>query len=272
MKRFALKLAYLGNNFHGFQRQPELRTVEGELIKALKKSGVIRDTKTSEFSIAGRTDKGVHALGNVVAFNTSNKFRINYVNSFLLDDMRIIAISNTSKDFNPRFALQRHYRYIIPLNFEVDIELMKKASTKFEGTHNFQQLSKKSERNPIRKIKSLKISSNNNFLVIDVYGESFLWNMVRKIVTVLIMIGRNHLSLLELDKLLNPSSEESRINIQPMPAQGLILMDVEYSNLDFEYDNYAREKFYNFLNKEYLYHYSLVLAEKNMMNHLKDPY
>ncbi|MDI6645184.1 MAG: tRNA pseudouridine(38-40) synthase TruA [Methanobacteriaceae archaeon] len=270
MKRFALKIAYLGTDFHGFQRQPELRTVEGELIKAFKKSGVIRDTKTSEFSIAGRTDRGVHALGNVVAFNTDYKFRINYLNSFLPDDMRIIAISKVLKDFNPRFAIQRHYRYLMPLNFEVDLELMKKASTKFEGTHNFQNFSKKSERNPTRKINRLEISINNNFLEIDVYGESFLWNMVRKIVTVLLMIGRNQLSLLELNKLFNPSLRGLRINIQPVPAQGLTLMNVEYHNLDFEYDDYAREKFFKFLNKKYLYHYSLVLAEQNMMDFLKN--
>lgn len=270
MKRFALKIAYLGTGFHGFQRQPGLRTVEGELIKAMKKSDVIMDTKTSEFAIAGRTDRGVHALGNVVAFNTSNKFKINHMNSFLPDDIRIIAFSSVSKDFNPRFARQRHYRYITPLNYGVDLNLMKKASPIFEGTHNFQQFSKKSERNPIRKINTLKISSNNNFLVIDVYGESFLWKMVRKIVAVLLMIGKNQLNLLELNKLFDPSLKGSRINIQPMPPQGLILMDVEYSNLDFQYDDYAREKFFNFLDQKYLYHYSLVLAEKNMMNHLND--
>jgi len=269
MDILALKIAYLGTPFHGFQRQPGLRTVEGELIQALKKSGMIEDTRTSEFSIAGRTDSGVHALGNVVSFKTSNKLRINHVNSFLSDDIRILASSKVLNEFNPRFARQRHYRYLLLPDEELDLELMKKASVRFEGTHNFQKFSKKSERNPIRKINQLRISRKNDYLIIDVYGESFLWNMVRKIVTVLLMIGKSQLNLLELDKLFDPSFKSSKINIQPMPAPGLILMGVEYDNLNFEYNEYAKEKFFNYLSREYLSNYTLVLAEKNMMNVLK---
>ena len=66
MKRTALKIAYIGTHFHGFQRQPDVRTVEEELIYHLRKLGYIDDLKASRFRIAGRTDAGVHSLGNVI--------------------------------------------------------------------------------------------------------------------------------------------------------------------------------------------------------------
>ncbi|MGC9516799.1 MAG: tRNA pseudouridine(38-40) synthase TruA [Methanomicrobiales archaeon] len=270
MHRIALKLAYLGTGFHGFQRQPGLRTVEDELISALKKADVIYDTKRSDYSIAGRTDRGVHALGNVVSFNTSSKFIINHVNNYLPEDIRIIGISNVSSDFNPRFANDRHYRYLLYIEDEIDLDLMILASKKFEGTHNFQNFSKKSDRSSIRTINKLKISPQDDFLIIDVWGESFLWNMVRKIVSILLMVGKLEITISEMVNLFVQSS--NKFNIQPAPSNSLILMDVKYNSIDFEYDYYAKSKFMTYLNKKFKSIYSQALAEKNMITTLKEYY
>lgn len=70
MRKVALKVAYIGTDFHGFQRQPDNKTVEGELISALREANLIDDLKDSGYAIAGRTDRGVHALGNVISFRS----------------------------------------------------------------------------------------------------------------------------------------------------------------------------------------------------------
>ena len=80
MRRVALKIAYIGSKFHGYQRQPNYRTVEGELLKAFFEAGVIEDTWKAHYSVAGRTDKGVHSTGNVISFITDETIRINYFN------------------------------------------------------------------------------------------------------------------------------------------------------------------------------------------------
>ena len=82
MKRTALKIGYIGTNFHGFQRQPNLRTVEEELIYHLRKLDYIDDLKKSRFRIAGRTDAGVHSLGNVISFQSEKEVRVNEINNF----------------------------------------------------------------------------------------------------------------------------------------------------------------------------------------------
>ena len=73
MRRVALKIAYIGSNFHGYQRQPNYRTVEGELLRVFKETNIIEDTWTAHYSVAGRTDKGVHSTGNVISFITDTR-------------------------------------------------------------------------------------------------------------------------------------------------------------------------------------------------------
>ena len=91
MENVALKVAYIGTHFHGFQRQPNLKTVEGEILNALKKADLIDNIKNSGYSIAGRTDRGVHALGNVIAFRTDGEVIINHINDFLPQNIRILG-------------------------------------------------------------------------------------------------------------------------------------------------------------------------------------
>ena len=109
--RVALKFAYDGRKFHGYARQPNLKTVEGDLIKSLVKYGFIEDTKESRFRSASRTDKGVSALCNVVAFNTEDSKKL--ILERLSDeftDILTYGITEAESDFNPRHARLRQYR------------------------------------------------------------------------------------------------------------------------------------------------------------------
>ena len=128
--RVALKIAYMGRDFHGFQRQPGLRTVESELLGALEEVGVIENLGQSNYSIAGRTDRGVHALGNVVSFRTRKMPIINQVNDILPRDIRILGFAQVPIGFKTRYANKRHYRYILcNVNDELmDIEKMQEAA------------------------------------------------------------------------------------------------------------------------------------------------
>lgn len=264
MIRVALKLAYLGTDFYGFQRQPDLRTVEGELLSALEEAGLIRNLGQSNYSIAGRTDRGVHALGNVVSFCTDKMPIINQLNDLLPQDMRILGAAQVPMGFKTRFANRRHYRYVIynnPLE-RFEIGKMKEAARLMEGTHNFLNFSKRNERNPIRKVESVIIKPQNQILMVDVVGQSFLWNMVRKMVAVLSKVGKGELEVEEVEKFFDP---EYKTSINPMPPESLFLKDVFYKNVQFKEDGYAKIRFLQTLNKELLDHQRMVATTQKMI-------
>lgn len=245
MKRTALKIGYIGTNFHGFQRQPELRTVEGELIYVLKQLGYIDDLKKSRFRIAGRTDTGVHSLGNVISFQTEKEIHINQINNCLSDDVQILAQAPVRYGFKPRYAKQRHYRYIL-LENNLNLEIIKETAKIFEGKHNFNNFSKRKQKTPIRTIDKIEISTpdvntNNQLIFIDIYGESFLWNMIRKMARIFYLAGKEKITTTEIEQLLQP--EKEKVPIKVMPADQLILMDTEYDGIKFKKDEYAIIRF-----------------------------
>ncbi|MBI4814188.1 MAG: tRNA pseudouridine(38-40) synthase TruA [Methanobacterium sp.] len=249
MIRVALKVAYLGTDFYGFQRQPNLRTVEGELIIALEESGVITNLGQSNYSIAGRTDRGVHALGNVVSFCTDKEPIINQINDLLPLDIRILGSTRVPLGFKTRYAHKRHYRYVLcrePGDNEWNTNNMQEAAHLMEGTHNFLNFSRRSERNPLRTVDSVLITSKDNMCLVDVEGASFLWNMVRKIMTVLLSVGKDELELEDVQRCLDPQYPAA---ITPMPPESLILMDVFYQGVKFKEDDYARARFIKSSNK-----------------------
>jgi tRNA pseudouridine38-40 synthase len=268
MLNVALKLAYLGTGFHGFQRQPDLRTVEGELIKALEAAGVVNDFEQSNYSIAGRTDRGVHALGNVVAFRTDKKIRINHINDFLPKDIRILGSSRIPLGFKPRFAHKRHYRYVVyrdQWEEEWDMEMMQEAALVMKGTHNFLNFSKRNERNPIRSVDQVQITQRNRHYLVDVVGESFLWNMVRKIVSVLLSTAKSEIDVKDVKNFLDP---QFKVTIAPASSEGLILMEVCYLGVKFQEDEYARERFIRTLIEECRSHQRMLGTGEEMIRAL----
>ncbi|WP_405308531.1 tRNA pseudouridine(38-40) synthase TruA [Methanobrevibacter sp.] len=257
MKRTALKIGYIGTNFHGFQRQPDLRTVEEELIYHLRKLNYIDDLKKSRFRIAGRTDAGVHSLGNVISFQSEKDVRVNEINNSLPDDIQILASAPVRYAFKPRYAQMRQYRYM--LFQDLDIDKLRECAEIFKGTHNFTNFTKRFQKTTTRTIDDIKVTKvdledyhKRKFpnlhdtlspIFIDIYGESFLWNMVRKMMRVFVDVAIGKMTLDEVQDLLNPPQDAPRANIKVMEAEYLILMDIQYDGIKFRYDDYACERF-----------------------------
>ena len=113
--RTALKVAYIGTDFHGFQVQPDVKTIEGELLRALSELNIIDNRHSANYIAAGRTDKGVHAIGQVIAFDTDNPDMVmpRAINSRLPGTIWTWAWSEVvPPGFDPRRdTLSREYRY-----------------------------------------------------------------------------------------------------------------------------------------------------------------
>lgn len=237
--RVALKLAYFGTNFSGFQYQPDRRTVEGELFRAFEKLGI--DPKKANYKCAGRTDAGVHALSQVIAINVEKAKSVlpRILNSHLPDDIIVWAWAKVSDDFNPRYATSRKYLYVMHLDGEYDVSAMRKAAKLLIGTHDFSNFTKKfgEGQNCVRTIYSIELRMNGDFLIFEIEGNAFTWNMVRCIVSALQAVGSRHRSVEWFEKMLHP--ERYRERVEPAPPYGLILKDIRYSNVEFEVDDYA---------------------------------
>ena len=236
MHRIALKFAYDGSKFHGSQRQPDVHTVEDEIINGLDKL----NASYENISTVSRTDKGVHSLGNVICFDTDfNKEEILGALNSQIQNTWILGITEVPKNFNPRYQVKsKHYRYYLPnLNQEHKIKKLKQGAKLFQGKHDFQNFTKSKTNNSIRKIDLIKVKEkslgNLNFVTLDFFGKSFLWEMIRKIVTGIKNYSTRDLNYDELRMLLNGSVNRG---IESSNPENLILMEIKFENLEFKHD------------------------------------
>lgn len=195
--KLALRVAYDGTAFYGFQRQPGVRTVEGELIRVLTKLRIIKSPEENNFKGASRTDRGVSAFFNVVSFVPGERgdlVRPEVLNHHL-SDVWVLGVAEIPNDFHPRFwARGKTYRYYL-INEGFDLSRMLECAGLFEGTHDFSAFSRlEPGRDPRREVTSLEILPRNGYYVVEIRGKSFLWEMVRRIVNALRFCG---LGLLE---------------------------------------------------------------------------
>lgn len=267
-ERVALKIGYLGTNYHGFQIQPqaELQTIEGELFKALKRLGILEDRKTANYSYAGRTDKGVHALAQVVSFDTLNlKVTPRMINSMLPSDIWALAIAKPHAGFNARKeAIRREYRYFLLLQTELDISRMQDASELLIGAHDFSNFSQRDGlegKSLIKAIKQVDIVQVDPFIIIDIAASGFLRKMVREIVSALSMVGSGKRAKSWIQDLLDLKIKEQ---IEPAPAFGLVLKDVSYHELEFVVDEYAKRRITARLKKDLLIHATMAAVLRDM--------
>lgn len=246
MTRYVLTISYDGGDYNGFQRQPNLVTVQGELEKVL----AVRLQQPIKISASGRTDSGVHALKQYVQFDTDkvldcDKFAYS-INTML---PKSIAINNcvvVQDDFHVRYnakkktyvyqvylskincPLKRRYYYIC--GYDLDIQKMKQACTYFIGEHDFRSfmLSDDKKNNTVRTIYSLEIKEldNSKELHFEISGNGFLHNMVRCIVGTLIDIGRGRFSIDSVKSMLNAKDRSTAG--KTLDGCGLYLKDVEY--------------------------------------------
>jgi tRNA pseudouridine38-40 synthase len=222
--RLAFRVSYLGSRFFGSQMQVSERTVEGEFVAACQRLRLFDDWRKAGFQFAGRTDRGVHARGQVVAFTTPEPGRaISVINNQLPPDCWCSGYAVVSPQFHPRFdARSRTYRYYFS-EVPDHIAEMNRAAGRFLGTHNFSNFARVEDRNPCRTILSAGVSEIDGFLSLEVTAESFLWHQVRCMATALLRIGNGE----EEDLITRLLTSEAERPLHPAPAEGLILWDTD---------------------------------------------
>jgi len=239
--RVALKFAYLGTEYYGYQIQHGVPTIEGKLLKALRDAGALKNLSKARYSAAGRTDRGVHALGQVIAFDTESAeaAKPGTINCNL-HQIWIYAWAQVGKDFNARMsAVEREYRYVF-WGKGLDIDKMKDAVSIFPGTHDFRYFADEERgKSTLCDIKTISIRNDGDWFYLDIAGNRFMQHMVRKIAAALKLIGKGEKYGGWLAKMLDCSITDT---LQPMEANGLILMNVNYPGIKWNIDSHARNR------------------------------
>jgi tRNA pseudouridine38-40 synthase len=242
----ALKFGYDGWLFEGYANQnirDPPRTVEGEVLKALgrlagKKGNAESVRKALAFGSSSRTDKGVCAIGNVMAFKLDMDpvTAIHALNG-MVDGCFFWAYVSVPDDFQPRHASARHYRYILEDTYSnAGFKRMIEAGAEFLGEHDFKAFSTKDRSEPdkgtVRDISDIRLHRAGDMIQMDLFSRSFLWHQIRKMVWALDQVGRGKMGRTVIKDLL--AGETARTEIGLAPPEHLILMDVSYGGLKFK--------------------------------------
>lgn len=245
MTNIKLTIEYDGKNYCGWQVQPNGMSVQETIENAIFKL-VGKKTKING---SGRTDSGVHALGQTASFNTDSTIPSEAfskaLNHHLPLDISIVNSCKVDADFHARFsATGKHYKYVIlnkgtrsPLNEnrayrvgkKLDIEEMKKAAAYFEGTHDFKGFMATGSQvaDTIRTITAISVASIGDSIEINIEGSGFLYNMVRIIAGTLLECGLGKLNSSEFPHIIQSGNREAAG--PTIPAYGLYLVKVFYN-------------------------------------------
>ena len=231
--RLAVIFAYDGRKFQGYARQPQMKTIEGEIIETLIKNRFIENAKESYFRSASRTDKGVSALCNVFAFNTdASKKRVLQILSDEFTNIVVYGIKEVKNDFNPRHAKLRQYRYYLPKG-SLDLEKTMSTAAIFTGKHDFSNFARIEQfRDPVRTIDNIVFAEKNCFLNIDFYAQTFLWNQIRRIVSAIEKVASGKLEKKQIITALR--APDKMVDLGLAPAEPLLLKNIIY-DFEFEY-------------------------------------
>jgi tRNA pseudouridine38-40 synthase len=247
MRRIRITLAYDGTDFHGWQIQPELPTVQGTLETVVSEieGGFVR------VEGSGRTDAGVHALAQVAAFSIGNPIPVENLkramNRLLPFSIRVLRAEEAAPEFHPRFCARaktyeyRIYRgeicspferrYVLHHPYPLDVERIVEAAAVFEGEHDFTALAASDDRDEeggskVRTVFSSRVELPAERLVYRVRGSGFLKHMVRNIAGTLLEVGKGNLDADGVRALLVPGVT---VKAGPTAApRGLFLIGVEY--------------------------------------------
>jgi len=226
--RLALKIAYDGTLYHGYARQNDIRTVEGTILGELESMGAVEGPEDACIRAASRTDRGVSAAGNIIAFDTS--MEAGSVVSGLVHSLRgiwVCGFAEVAADFNPRHAKSKRYRYYLHSD-GIDIGALEAAAGVFVGEHDFTNFARLDGRNPVRVINSARVHPGK-IIKIDFEGRSFLWNQVRRMVAAAEKVARGEAELEQLRRAL----EGERMNFGIAPPENLLLMEVVHPGVAF---------------------------------------
>ena len=244
--KLAFKIQYKGTNYSGFQSQKNANSIQDELIRAFK--GISVDNPQMNYS--GRTDKGVHALGQVfdvvVSQDRSDMQWINGLNSNLPNDISVVDLERVEDSFHSRFdAIDRTYSYLIfnsPSRnvllddfyyweqAELDINKMNEESKYLIGKHDFTSFRSLScgSNNPERNVKEIEINKLGDIIEIKITANAFLQNMVRIIVGTLLEIGKYQIKIPLKEILESKDRNNAGTTVNP---RGLIFLGPNYENI-----------------------------------------
>jgi tRNA pseudouridine38-40 synthase len=251
MRHFKVTIAYDGTDYHGWQIQANKPTIQGEIVRVLR-------TLTQENSVlhgSGRTDAGVHALGQVASFRTQSGLSAEEfqraLNALLPPAIRILSAEEVGPDFHARWSARGKtyryrlyrgkvvppmiWRYVLHYPFPLDEDKMRDAAARFVGQHDFASFAASTgsedddkERSTVREIYSAELArtADNQELVFTVRGRSFLRYMVRKMVGTLLEVGRGRLQPEDIDRLYE-LRDRSKSGMT-VPPQGLCMVSVDH--------------------------------------------
>lgn len=240
--KLAFRVSYVGDDFYGSQVQPGVRTVEGEFIAACMEIGLFDDWRAAGFASAGRTDRGVSASGQVCAFSTPHPGRaVQVLNLQLPPDCWCTGWAEVPDTFHPRYdARTRTYRYFMQ-DDSLDVPAMVKAAASFVGAHDFSRFARVGNKDPVRTVLSTRCFSEGPFLVFEVTGESFLWNMVRCMAWALMAVGRGEMAASDIAGMLD---QPQGARMPAAAPEGLVLHDVDCGVAFQEISLHSRRKVY----------------------------
>ncbi|HEY7337376.1 MAG TPA: tRNA pseudouridine(38-40) synthase TruA [Bryobacteraceae bacterium] len=247
MRRIRIAVAYDGTNYHGWQVQPNLPTIQDAIQRVLAEI----EGAPVHLTGSGRTDAGVHALEQVAAFDLANPIPCDNLrramNRLLPRDIRVFSVAEAAPDFHPRYrAIAKTYEYRIwrtevcpPFErlyvyhhpYPLDENAMTELAPLIEGEHDFSAFAAADEtddlgRSKVRRIFSSRLERCGEKLIYRVRGSGFLKHMVRNVVGVLLEVGKGNLGRPDLEARLEPGCA-----IPPgptAPSRGLFLIGVEY--------------------------------------------
>jgi len=251
VRNIRLDIQYDGTNYHGWQRQPNVRTIQAEIEAALEK---LTERKV-HITGASRTDTGVHALGQTANFHLKDspiptENLQNALNSILPDDIVIKNVREMPIKFNAiASAQEKHYRYTIctaPIRpvmqirycwhfgSSLDTEAMDKAAKLLIGQHDFRSFASSSDtrKSSVRTLTHCQVSKDGDWVWFDIKGSAFLYHMVRNITGTLVEIGRGRWDPDQMTDILNAKQRSAAG--PTAPAAGLCLMHIDYGKYDLD--------------------------------------
>jgi tRNA pseudouridine38-40 synthase len=244
MRNIRLTLCYDGTDFHGWQRQPGLRTVQRVLEEAIEQLTGVRTATTA----SGRTDAGVHALGQAVHFLTASRHStetiVRALNALMPRDVRVLDATEMPQSFHATLdAKSKRYRYAIDnariaspfqlryswhVPLPLDVEAMGRAGSSLLGRHDFRSFETDwpNRMSSVRTILDLAVERQGDQVTIEVEADGFLYNMVRSIAGTLVLVGNGKRPESWVAEVL---AARNRVEAGPTaPPQGLFLVAVRY--------------------------------------------
>lgn len=245
MRNIKLIIEYDGKDFNGWQKQPNKLNIQGEIEKAIER---ITGEKV-DLMASGRTDAGVHAIGQVANFKTNSNIPIEKIPIALNTNLKKSIIIKSAEEVEERFhsrlnCKRKTYRYIINnskygtaiyrnlethIPMKLNIKKMQEAVKYFEGEHDFKafKASGTSSKSSVRTIYSAKVIKDNERIAIELTGNGFLYNMVRIIAGTLVEVGLGKIKPEEITGIIE--SKDRQKAGKTLPPYGLYLVEVNYN-------------------------------------------